>query len=262
MSARPTSRVVAFLALAASLFCWTGCVTDQANTSAGGKVLRVGVAANSPPIIYKSGGQYQGVEATFARKLAQRLGVQPVFVDMPFKQLLPALDAGKIDIVMSGMTVTAMRTPLAEFCSPWGTSGQTLLCRPKDVWTFSYPEVIFYLKTRIGVEKGSIASALVKHRNPKAQVETYNSADDAANALRANRVDVVVADAPVLWRIAAQHPGSVVAIRRFLTREQLAWAVRRGDTELLNAANAAIQQWNADGTLASVINSYVPMAQQ
>ncbi len=262
MPARPLFRLAALLLLAFSVFCWTGCVTDQANTSAGAKVLRVGVAANSPPIIYKSGGQYLGVEAEFARKLAARLGVQPQFVDMPFKQLLPALDSGRIDIIMSGMTVTSLRTPLAQFCTPWGNSGQTLLCRPADLWTYSYPTVIFYIKTRIGVEKGSIASALVKHRNPQATVESYDSAEAAASALRANRIDVVVADAPVIWRLAAQHPGSMAAVRRFLTQENLAWAVRRGDTELLNAANAAVAQWKADGTLAAVINANLPLSQQ
>lgn len=244
-----------------TLLFWTGCITEQANTAAGTKVLRVGVTANSPPIISKSGGQYVGVEAEFARRLAHRLGVQPQFVDMPFNQLLPALDQGKIDIIMSGMTVTALRTPLAQFCQPWGASGQSLLVRTSDLWTYSYPEVVFYLKTRIGVEKGSIAAALMKRKNPKATVTDYSSPQAAAGALKANRIDVVIADAPVIWRLGSLHPGSLTAVRKLLTTEDLAWAVRRNDTELLNAANAAIQQWRADGTLANIISSNLPLAQ-
>ncbi|CAN5763430.1 transporter substrate-binding domain-containing protein [soil metagenome] len=243
-----------------TLFFWTGCVTDQSNT-AGTKVLRVGVTANYPPIISKSGGHYVGVEAEFARKLAHRLNVQPQFVDMPFNQLLPALNQGKIDIVMSGMTVTAMRTPLAQFCQPWGSTGQSLLVRTADLWTYSYPDVVYYIKTRIGVEKGSIAAALMKRKNPKATVTDYSSPQAAADALKAKRIDVVMADAPVIWRLGALHPGSLTAVRKLLTHEDLAWAVRRNDTEMLNAANSALQQWRADGTWANIISANLPLAQ-
>jgi len=246
-------------ALALALAVWPGCATDT-STEAQAKVLRVGVTPNYPPIIFKEGGQIAGVEAEFARKLAHRLGEQVKFVEMPFDQLLPALDAGRIDIIMSGMTVTDVRTPLAQFCEPYATTGQALLVRAPDLWTYSYPQVIFAIKTRIGVEKGTIADLLAKRRCPKATIVTFPSPEAAVEALKAKRVDVVMADAPVIWRLAADKAG-LVPVSRLLTQESLAWAVRRGDTNLLNAANAALQKWHADGTQARIIQSYFPLHQ-
>ena len=80
----------------------TGCVTTDTGGSEGNaSVLRVGVSPNAAPIVYKtSGGGVDGVEARFAKKLAAQLGTRVRFVKMPFEKLLPAVQAGKVDIVM------------------------------------------------------------------------------------------------------------------------------------------------------------------
>lgn len=260
MSKHTLFRLSVLLLLVTCLFLG-GCTTPEKDD--GSPVLKVGVAANMPPIIYKQGGNYAGLEAEFARRLANRLKARLRFVDMPFDRLLPALDADKIDIIMSGMTVTSLREPLAQFCEPYATTGQALLVRPADLWTFAYPEVIYLVKTRIGVEKGTIADALARRRCPNATVVSFPSPEAAAQALKANQVDVVIADAPVVWRLGAEAQGEgITPVRKLLTRENLAWAVARGDTEMLNAGNAAIRQWRADGTLASLIRSYLPMSGQ
>jgi ABC-type amino acid transport substrate-binding protein len=239
--------------------CFSGCAVVKEDTGPG---LRVGVAANAPPLIAKEGGKYTGVEAEFARALGARLGVPIRFVNMPFDKLLSALDAGKIDIVMSGMTVTALREPLAQFCEAYATTGQTLMVQAKDLWTYSYPAVVFVIETRIGVEKGTLSETLARQKCPRATVTAFSSVKAASDALKAGRVDVVMADAPILWRVAAKVQaagGDLVVVRRFLTQENLAWAVRRGDTEMLDAANAALRAWSADGTLARILSSAMPV---
>lgn len=247
------------LATFAILGFFQGCSTVS-STSSSGPVLRVGVTPNNAPIIYSQGGKIVGVEAEFAKKLAEYLKAELKFVPMPFPDLLPALADGRIDIVMSGLTVSAIREPLAEFCTPYATSGLGLLVRNKDLWTFSYPEVIFLLQTRIGVEKGTIADILVQKRCPRAKRVLFSSPEAAAKALQADKVDVVLADAPVLWRIAAQNKRqTTTVVPRLLTAENLAWAVRRGDTELLSAADAALRQWRADGSLQRILQTAAPL---
>lgn len=251
------ARLAIFFSLCAVLL--TGCQTTDTGTD---NALRVGCTPNYPPIIYKENGRITGVEAEFARKLGARLDRPVRFVEMPFDRLLSALDAGKIDIIMSGMTVTAARTPLAQFCAPYGTTGQALMVRSEDLWTYSYPDVIYVIKTRIGVEKGTIGDMIAQRRCPQAKVSTFSSTEAAIRALKAKQVDVVLADAPLLWRIAAQSEGAkVVVVRKLLTTEELAWAVQRGNTGLLNAANSALAQWRADGTLAGILSAYMPLAQ-
>lgn len=247
------------IALLAVCGLWTGCSSIPPGPPT---VLRVGVTPNYPPIIYKSGGKIVGVEAEFAHALANRMGRRVEFVEMPFDRLLPALNAGKIDIIMSGMSVTALRTPLAQFCMPYAVTGQALLVRSADVWTYSYPDVIYVLKTRIGVEKGTIAELLARQRCPNATVTSFSSVQAAVRGLKAGNVDVVLTDAPLVWRIAAEKSSQGISgVRRLLTREDLAWAVRRGDTEMLAAGNAALLQWRQDGTLARILQDYSPLAQ-
>lgn len=254
-------RLLSLLLVLVLASCTASRESSVASSSA--KVLRVGVSPDEPPLIYKSGGKISGIEADFAHLLARRLGAQVKFVEMPFDRLLKALDADKIDIVMSGMTVTELRTPLAEFCDPYMASGQMLMVRDKDLWTYSYPEVIFLIKTRIGVDKGSVAEALVQRRCPNATIQSYGSTAEAARALKAGEVDVVISDAPVILRLVALHPNDgMTAVPRLLARENLAWAVARGDTEMLTAGNDAIRQWRTDGTLDRVLRSYLnPQAQ-
>lgn len=249
-------RGLAFLILAAGL--WTGCSSVPSGGNA--EVLRVGVAPNYPPVIYRFGGKIAGVEADLAQALARRLGRRVDFVAMPFDRLLPALEAGRVDIVMSGVTVTAMRTPLAQFCAPYAVTGQALLVRSADLWTYTYPDVIYVIKTRIGVEKGTIGEMLARQRCPNATVTAFSSPQAAVRALRGGNVDVVLADAPLVWRIGAEESSrGITAVRRLLTHEDLAWAVRRGNTALLEAANAALWQWRRDGTLARILQGHVPL---
>jgi ABC-type amino acid transport substrate-binding protein len=69
-------------------------------------VLRVGVAPDYPPIIFKLNGQMTGVEADLAKKLAQKINRSVQFVQLDWDELIPALMEEKIDIIMSGMTIT------------------------------------------------------------------------------------------------------------------------------------------------------------
>jgi polar amino acid transport system substrate-binding protein len=78
-------------------------------------VLRVGVSPKSPPMIFKQGGQVVGVEADLAGALGQALGRRVVFVEEDWGNLIDALCEERIDIIMSGMSITqARRYPCAS----------------------------------------------------------------------------------------------------------------------------------------------------
>jgi polar amino acid transport system substrate-binding protein len=217
------------------------------------------VSPNAAPLVYKgAGGQIDGVEGALAKKLAARLGKPVQFVSMPFDKLLPALQAGKVDIVMSGVTVTTEREALVEFADPYMISGQALMVRSNDIETFVQPEIIYLLKTKIGVERGSIAETLAQ-RCREATVVPYSSIDAATAGLRSGSVRCVMGDAPVVWLEGARNEArNVTTIPRLLTREYLAWAVRRGDTGMLESANGAIRDWRADGSLHATLSRYIP----
>jgi ABC-type amino acid transport substrate-binding protein len=222
--------------------------------------LRVGVSGNNAPLIFEtSGGEFAGVDAAFARMLGEELGRPVKFVSMRFERLIPALQRGEIDIIMSGMTVTAQRRSFVDFTTPYMASGQGLLVRNARANLFQDPKLIFISPFRIGVERGAIGDVLASRAHADSTVVRFSSPDRAASALLSNRVDVVLHDAPVLWHISARNPtADYRVIPRLLSNETLAWAVRRGDSALLGQANAAVAKWRGNGRLDRTIRSYMP----
>jgi len=222
--------------------------------------LRVGVSGNNAPLIFESGrGEFCGVEAAFARMLGEELGRQVRFVPMRFDRLIPALQRGEIDIIMSGMTATAQRRSLVEFATPYMASGQGLLVRNARASLFQDPQLLFISPFRIGVEQGAIGEVLALRVHAKSTVVPFATPDRAATALLSDRVDVVLHDAPVLWHTTARNPtADYLVIPRLLSSETLAWAVRRGDSQLLGKVNSAIAKWCANGMLDRTLRSHLP----
>ena len=222
--------------------------------------LRVGVSGNNAPLIFETGrGRFSGVEASFATMLGAELGREVQFVSMRFDRLIPALQRGQIDIIMSGMTVTAQRLSLVDFTNPYMASGQALLVRNARANLFQDPQLIFISPFRIGVEQGTIGESVALRAHPNSTVVPFSTPVRAASALLSDRVDVVLHDAAVLWHITARNPtADHRVIPRLLTNETLAWAVRRGDSELLGRANAAIAKWRKNGMLDRTLRNHMP----
>lgn len=250
------------IALAAIAILLSGCSTSsiQQTDPNAPKPLRVGVSGDNAPLIYEAGrGNFEGVEASFAKSLGQELGRPVQFVKMPFEKLIPTLQRGEVDIVMSGLTVIDERKTLVDFASPYMVSGQTLLARTASGSFYDDPRIIFISPCRIGVERGSVGNLVAQRAHPQSTVVPYSTPAKAARALSEGKVDVVLHDAPVLWRIAAENPGANYRIiPKLLTKETLAWAVRRGDSVMLKEANAALAKWRSNGTLNRTLRTYMP----
>lgn len=221
--------------------------------------LRVGVSGHNAPLIYEAGrGEFRGVEASFARMLGGELGREVRFVAMRFDRLIPALQRGDIDIIMSGMTVTSQRRSLVDFTNSYMVSGQGILVRNANANLFKDPRILFMSPFRIGVEQGAIGQTVASRLHPESTVVPFSTPERAARALLADRVDVVLHDAPVLWQVTARNPSADHRlILRLLANEELAWAVRRGDAGLRKQANSALAKWRSNGVLHRTLVSYM-----
>ncbi len=226
------------------------------------RVLRVGVTANAPPLIFRKGEKIQGLEADLAQELGASLGKSVQFVDLKWEDLIPALLDNKIDIIMSGLSVTKLRKVRVAFTEPYLNSGLKAMIRGKDV--SKYPSLIMFKyisETRVGVEKGTTADFLVQKVFRNTERVLISSPEKAARALVKEKIDVFIHDAPVIWWLAAEKESDgIIPVPKFLTREDIAWAVRHEDKELLDSANTFISKWKNDGRLKAIINKWVPYA--
>ncbi len=249
------------LLTSACVLLTTGSGVAAAETSpAGAHALRVGVSPNSPPMIFKDGKKnIVGVEADFARALGRELGRDIRFVELPWEDLLDALNENKIDIIMSSMSITRARRFRVAFSDPYLRVGQMALVRANEKFLFLAPALASQVKQTIGVKKGTTGDLLVQQDFPRAKRKYYNSGDDAARALKKGTIDAFINDSTMIWYLAGVHEAEgLVVAPMALSDEVLAWGVNRSDTQLLLAVNTFLKKFKASGELDRVLQKWIP----
>ncbi|MGZ6210452.1 MAG: transporter substrate-binding domain-containing protein [Syntrophales bacterium] len=221
--------------------------------------LLVGVTPFYPPIIFKQNQEIKGVEVDLANRLANALDRQAQFVEMDWDELIPALMEGKIDIIMSGMSITEARKVRITFTEPYLSVGLVTLMRAEDVTKYNSLNSIKRADATVGVVEGTTGEVYVRNNfSTTAIIRLLPSASDAVCPLKNRAIDLFVNDFPSVVWLASQNEG---ALRGFWTpfdEEYLAWGVRRDDRELLMRANTTLSGWKKDGTLQEVINRWLP----
>lgn len=223
--------------------------------------LLVGVTPAAPPLIYKEGDRIVGLEAELALAFGASLGLPVRFVELDWQDQIPALEKGKIDIIMSGMVMTQARSARIDFCDPYFRAGQMLLVDIANGKQF--PRGYYDLKgkqdIRIGVVEAATGDSFARKNLPRARVTGYTTADSAVTALVRGHIDGFLYDAPMIAYAAALHGSKgVVPVYHLLTEEYLAWGVRKEDKVLQRRANDFLQQYNDDGRLESSLRKWVP----
>jgi len=226
--------------------------------AAGG--LKVGVSADYPPMIYKQEGRIVGLEADNAKAVGGILGQQLTLVDMPFAKLIPALQAGEIDVIMSGMSVTPERSAQVIFTDPYMEMGQMAIILTENAAKFSQSWSIFRPGVRVGVEPGTTGAEFAARELKEAKVKFFNDSAAAFAALRNNEIDLYVHDAPTSWQLATTGENrDLLSLYAPLTNEQLAWAVRKDDQRLADALNDALRTMKGNGSLRYILNRWIPV---
>jgi ABC-type amino acid transport substrate-binding protein len=228
-------------------------------------LLRVGVTPDAPPLIFRQNDTITGLEAEMAAKLARHLGKTAVFVEVPWKDQIPALLDNRTDIIMSGMSVTPARQYQIAFSRPYFKSGQMILAKQLQKYAFikNVETVLAQSITwRMGVVEGTTGEAFIREKNIGAKsITSFTDQQEALNALVAGRIDVFIHDAPNILMMAAKHQADgVKPLPVMLNEEYLAWGLRKDDPQLIEAVNGFIDQMSNDGSLQSTIKRWIPLA--
>jgi len=233
---------------------------EKAGTSGVPSPLRVGIAPIYPPLAFKENGEIKGVEVDFANKLAQSFGVKLDLVELPWDKLIPALNSGQIDVIMSGMSITPERSKLVNFTQPYLEVGQMAIIRKADLDKLRNAEAMNTAGTRVGVLNNTTGERYARRAMNNAQIVGFDTVDAAIVALQNNQIDVFINDAPTIWRITAnlakEHP-DLVGRYQPLTTEDLAWAVSKKKPELLDRLNQTLIGWKESGEVDHVLDHWI-----
>lgn len=255
------TRGAALLGLVAMLGC-SGATSRQAVTGPEAAMLRVGVSPDAPPIAFMREGRIAGVEPDLAQALADQSRRPLALIPMEFDSLIPALLDGRIDAIMSGMTVTPARQVRVAFADPYMRSGLLPGCRRADASKYPTRESILRLGGNVGVRAGSTAESWAQANLSYANVAVYPNIGDAARELSEGRLDLIISDAPQMAWAVSEHAGMLQVLRVLLTDEDIAWAFRRNDNALRDAANAALARMRQDGRLHAILQRWIPYLDQ
>lgn len=224
------------------------------------QTLRVGLSADYPPLHYRHQERIVGVEPDNAVSVGKILGRDIKLVVLEFNELIPALVAGDIDVIMSGLSVTANRAEQVMFADPYLRFGQMAIMHKDKIARFAQPWSIYRDGTRVGVEPGTTGEAYAERDLEDAVISRFENAEAAFAALRVDKIDLYIHDAPTSWQLAnSSENDDLISLYKPLTEEQLAWAVAPGQHDLLHDLNRALRMMRSSGTLSYILNRWIPV---
>jgi polar amino acid transport system substrate-binding protein len=140
--------------------------------------IRVGTAGTMPPLnMTTRDGEVIGLEPDIAALAADSMGVKLKLVTMPFSELLPSLEQGKIDMILSGMTVTLERNMKVAFVGPYMKSGKAFLSKIKTIASADDTTELNSPRIKLAALKGSTSQRFVEAVLPKASLVTISDYD-------------------------------------------------------------------------------------
>ena len=198
--------------------------------------LTVGTAAGMPPLnMTTSKGKIIGFEADLARYMANAMGVKLNLKAIQFSKLLPALESGRIDMILSGMTMTSKRNLKVAFVGPYYVSGKGVLTNVATLASITDPNALDDRKFKIAALEGSTSAEFVKVIMKKATLVTTKDYDTAVDMVIQRKVDAMVADHPICVVSVARYPQhNLFSIISPFTYEPLGVALPADDPLLVN----------------------------
>jgi polar amino acid transport system substrate-binding protein len=215
------------------------------------KELAVAVTGDQPPLNVKDKkGEIIGFEADMAKMIAAAMGVKVRFATMPFADLLPALEAGKVDMVLSGMTITPQRNLKVDFVGPYYVSGKGILARAEKIGSMKEISELDKPDFSVAALKGSTSQEFVEKVIPKAKHVFVKTYDDAIDMLLAGKVDAFIGDYPycAVSGFRYKDKGLVVGKNPF-TFEPLGIALPPNDSHFVNWVGNFLRLLDGSGEL-------------
>ena len=239
------------------------------------KKVRIGTeGAYAPWNVTDASGKLVGFEIDLGNDLCKRMKVECEFVAQDWDGIIPALQQGKYDAIMSAMTITEERRKILDFTVPYGNDPSSFIADKKsplaamaktdilDITTPAGTKAIEDLakalngKT-IGVQTSTTQSAFLEKHLPKIAMRTYDKIDNAGIDLSAGRVDAVVGDRSVLEPIIKEDKaGNIVMFGPNFVRgvlgEGMGLGLRKQDADLKVLFDKAIAEASKDGTISKL----------
>ena len=261
-------KFIAFtLALVLAVCMMVGCASskennngaannDADNTAAqmtleAGKLVMSTNAAFPPYEMTTDDGGYAGIDVEIAEAIAAKLGLTLEILDMDFDAALLAVNEGKSDIVMAGVTVNEDRKVVMGFTDSYAKGVQVIIVKEDSTVTDANMG-----EGKIGTQRGTTGEIYTTDDFGEDHVVTYDNGASAVQALMNGQVDCVVIDKAPAEEFVKANPGLKI-LETAYAEEDYAIGCDKGNTALVEAINKALAELTADGTIQTILDKYI-----
>ena len=239
---------------AASSAASTGAADQLAAIQATGKLVVALEGAWQPWSYHDESDTLVGYDVEVSRAIAEKLGVEPEYVESDWDSLFAGLDAGRFDIVCNGVEVTDERAKTYDFTTPYGYIHTALAVRKDNEDIKSFED----LKGK--TTANSLASTYMElAESYGATVQGIDTLEETIQLLTAGRIDATLNADVSFYDYLNVHPDAdFKLVAQTEDASHVAIPVRKGDdsASLLEAINTAIEELRADGTLKALGEKY------
>ena len=217
-----------------------------------GKLIMSTNAAFPPYEMVADDGSFEGIDVEIAGAVAAKLGLELVVDDMDFDAALLAVQQGKSDIVMAGVTVNEDRKMVMNFSDTYSKGVQVVIVKEgSDVTLDNLGDQM------IGTQRGTTGYIYASGDYGEDHVTAYDNGASAVQALANGQVDCVIIDSAPAEAFVAANPGLAILDTEY-TVEDYAIGMSKDNTALLEAVNGALKELTEDGTIPAIVEKYIP----
>ena len=230
-------------------------LASAAQLYAENKELVVGMEMNFPPFeMLDPTGKPSGISVEMAKALGENLHRPVRLENIPFEGLIPSLKTGKIDLVISSMTVTDDRRKSIDFSDPYLTMGLCILANKNS--PISSIQDVDRPQIRVAVKKATTGHIYAIQHLKNAHIFVFNDDATCATEVAQGKADCMLYDQVSIFQHWRKYQDSTKAILQPFQTEQWAMGIRKGDDELRQQVNAFLKQFKDSGGFNELGNKY------
>lgn len=248
-----TRKIAVIMALALSAATMMAC-GEKSEGAAEANVIKFATNAEFPPFEFITSegiiGEYDGIDIAIAKRVGEEAGMETSIENMEFDSLLIGLQNGTVDAVIAGMTITDERKEAVDFAIPYYEATQVMIVKEdSDITCAADME-----GRTIAVVQGFTGETCVQELGY--EYEAFKKGTECVMELVNGKCDVVVIDSATAVKYVNDNPGTKIVSDDAFEVEQYGIAVKKGNTELLDKINAAVQKMLDDGTISELAVKY------
>ncbi len=221
--------------------------------------LTMATNASFPPYEYYDGENIVGIDAEIAAAVAEKMGYELEIQDMEFDSIIAAVQSGKADFAMAGMTVTEDRLQMVNFSDSYATGIQAVIVKTDSPVTTVDDLFAEGANHTVGVQLSTTGDIYTSGDIEEAglgTVQRFPNGNEAVMALLNGKIDCVVIDIEPAKAYVAANEGLKVLDTEYAVEDYAACFAKENE-DTLAKFNAALKELTEDGTIQSIIDKYI-----